>query len=120
MARREIKPIQKKRNLRRVYDSGAERARARQLDALQKDGEINDLREQTAVELETGIHFKTDFDYIERGRRVYEDVKGPMSERFGIICKLWKLHGPGPLRILRRAGQDRPFRVTRTINPGGA
>jgi hypothetical protein len=119
MVQREIKPILKTRNLRRVYDSGAERARAKELDALQKAGIIKDLREQTVVHLVPGINYKTDFDYIESGRLVFDEVKGPVSERFRMICHLWKQFGPGPLRILKRKGQDRPFHVTRTINPGG-
>ncbi len=119
MLQKNIGPIKKTRNLHRVYDSGAERARAIELDCLQKTRKIKDLREQTVIELETGINYKTDFDYIEAGRRVFEDVKGPMSERFRIICHLWKLHGPGPLRILKRAGVGRSFRVTRTIFGGG-
>jgi hypothetical protein len=119
MQRKDIQPIKKTRNLHRVYDSGAERARAIELDSSQKAGEIKDLREQTVVHLETGINYKTDFDYLEKGRRVFEDVKGPMSERFRMLCHLWKIHGPGPLRILKRAGVGRPFRVTRTIYGGG-
>jgi hypothetical protein len=116
---KKIQPIKKTRNLRRVYDSGAERARATELDKAQKAGEIKDLREQTVVRLVAGVNYKSDFDYLEAGRRVYEDVKGPMSERFAIICHLWKQFGPGPLRILKRKGQGQPFRVTRTIYGGG-
>lgn len=117
MAARE--PIRKTRSLYRLYDSGAERARAIELDTLQKAGKIRDLREQTVVELTRGIRYKTDFDYFELGRQVFEEVKGPVSERFRMLCHLWKQFGPGPLRILKRPGGDRPFRVTQTINPGG-
>jgi hypothetical protein len=119
MNEREIRPIPKTRNLHRVYDSGAERARAKELDGLQNAGKIKDLHEQTVVQLVPGINYKTDFDYIEAGRLVFDEVKGPVSERFRMICHLWKQFGPGPLRILKRKGQDRPFHVTRTINPGG-
>lgn len=119
MLQKKIGQIKKTRNLRRVYDSGAERARAKELDSLQKLGKIKDLREQTVVHLVPGVNFKTDFDYLEAGRRVYEDVKGPVSERFKIICHLWKEFGPAPLRILKRAGILSNFRVTRTINGGG-
>ncbi len=119
MQNRRIGPLVKTRNLHRVYDSGAERARAKELDCLQNTGKIKDLREQTVVHLVPGINYKTDFDYIENGRRVFDEVKGPVSERFRMICHLWKQFGPGPMRILKRKGQDRPFHVTRTINPGG-
>ena len=118
MKGRKLQPIPKTRNLRRVYDSGAERARAKELDCLQNLGKINDLREQTVVELVPGINYKTDFDYLEARRRVYEEVKGPVSERFRMICHLWRQFGPGPLRILRRRGDARPFHVTRTIFGG--
>jgi hypothetical protein len=120
MRQREFGPLLKTRNLRRLYDSGAERARAKELDGLQKTGIIKELHEQTVIELIPGINYKTDFDYIEAGRLVFDEVKGPVSERFRMICHLWKKFGPGPLRILKRKGIDRPFRVTRTINPGGS
>lgn len=119
MLPRKIGPITKTRNLGRVYDSGAERARAKELDGLQNSGKIKDLHEQTVVHLVPGINYKTDFDYIENGRLVFDEVKGPVSERFRMICHLWKQFGPGPLRILKRKGQDRPFHVTRIIYPGG-
>lgn len=101
----------------RMYDSTAERDRADQLKMLEDLKEIEELREQTRVELEEGIHYRTDFDYLEKGRRVFEDVKGVETERFRLICKLWRLHGPGPLRILKRAGRAQKFQVTKIINP---
>lgn len=100
-----------------LRDSGAENDRARELACLQKMGKIKDLREQTSVELESGIRYRTDFDYLEEKRRVYENVTGITSERFRIIEKLWRLHGPGPLRLVKRKDRTRPFKVTRTIHP---
>lgn len=101
----------------RMYDSRAERDRGEQLRLLQIAGEISDLREQTRVELEPGIFYRSDFDYIEKGRRVFEDVKGVMTERFRLICSIWKIHGPAPLRIVKRAKYGGSFCITKTVYP---
>lgn len=101
-----------------LRDSGAENDRCKELVCLQKIGEIKDLHEQTLVKLEPGITYRTDFDYIQKGRRVYENVTGITSERFRMIMKLWRLHGPGPLLMVKRRSRSHPFRVVRAI-PGG-
>ena len=101
----------------RMYDSTAERDRAEILNLLQVAGEISDLKEQTVIELMTGVKYRPDFDYEENGRRVYEDVKGVMTERFRIICAIWRHHGPGPLRITKRDGRGGRFKIVKTVNP---
>lgn len=101
----------------RLYDSTAERDRAEQLQLLAMSLEIEDIHEQRRIELEPDIFFRVDFDYLEKGRRVYEEVKGVMTERFRLICNIWRLHGPGPLRILKRKNREAPFQVIRTILP---
>lgn len=101
-----------------LRDSGAENDRARELASLQKAGKIKDLHEQTVVELEPGITYRTDFDYIAKGRRAYENVTGITSERFRMIMKLWRLHGPGPLLLVKRKSRNRAFQVTRIISGG--
>jgi Protein of unknown function (DUF1064) len=101
----------------RLYDSTAERDRAEILRELEREGKISDLREQVTVELEPGVRYKPDFDYIEAGRRVYEDVKGVVTERFRLIMALWRLHGKGPLRVTQRARYGGKFCVTKTILP---
>lgn len=113
----------------RMYDSKAERDRANELALLVKAGEIRNLREQHTVELEQGIRYKPDFEYevkeftrepgVILWRMVYEDVKGVTTERFRMVCLLWRLHGPGPLRILKRASSKSPFKVVKTIPGGG-
>ena len=52
-----------------------------------------------------------------KGRRVYEDVKGVMTERFRIICQIWRHHGLGPLRITKRDGRGGRFKIVKTVNP---
>lgn len=100
-----------------LFDSTAERDRFEQLRLLMLAGEIQDLRTQTRVELEPDIFYRTDFDYMELGRQVYEEVKGVETERFRLLCKIWKLHGPGPLRVLKRSRSTLPFKTVRTILP---
>jgi len=106
----------------KMYPSGLERDRAAFLRLRQAGREISDLREQTVVLLADAVRYHTDFDYLERGRRVYEDAKGKETERFLVICQLWAVWGPGPLRIVkgarRRKNRDRGW-VTRVILPKG-
>lgn len=101
-----------------LRDSGAENDRIRDLTSMQNARKIKDLREKTVVELVPGISYCTDFDYLLKGRRVYENVTGITSERFRMIMKLWRLFGPGPLFLVKRKDRTRPFQVTRII-PGG-
>ena len=101
----------------KMYDSTAERDRAEILNLMQKTGEISDLKEQTVIELMIGVKYRPDFDYEEKGRRVYEDVKGVMTERFRIIIAIWRHHGPGPLRITKRAKYGGKFAVVKTVYP---
>lgn len=103
----------------RMYDSLAERDFALELAALETAREISDVQTQPRIELEPGIFFKPDFSWLERGRRVYCDVKGVTTARFHLICKLWRLHGPGPLRIVKRARQRNRFVTVREILPKG-
>jgi hypothetical protein len=113
----------------RTYDSTAERDRAEELSLLEQAGEIRNLQAQPRIELERGIFYKPDFAYDEvryahrsegrAWRTIHEDVKGVVTERFRLICKLWALHGPGPLRITQRSGRKAGFRVTREILPKG-
>jgi predicted nuclease of restriction endonuclease-like RecB superfamily len=101
----------------RMYDSTAERDYRLFLDTLLKAGEISDLNEQTTIDLHAGIRYKPDFDFIQDGERVYIDVKGFETEVFRLKCKLWKFHGPGKLRIVKRGGARYPWKVIKTIIP---
>lgn len=104
--------------LGRSFDSGAEADRGGELTLLEQAGELAGLTFQPRLELEPGIFYKPDFSYVERGRVVYEDVKGVETERFRLIKKLWRLHGPGPLRITKRASRRDGFRVVQEITGG--
>ncbi len=101
----------------RWYDSTAERDYALELDALARAGEISELQMQPRVELDRGIFYKPDFCFQEHGRYVWVDVKGVETERFRLLCKLWRNRGPGPLRIIKRAGRRSSFVVVREIMP---
>ena len=101
----------------RLYDSTAERDYAHELDILMRAGEIFDLDTQPRIELEPGVFYKPDFSFTEHGRRVYVDVKGVETERFSLICRIWRNWGPGPLRIVKRSARNRGFMVVREIMP---
>lgn len=103
----------------RSYASTAERDRAEDLAQQAREGAISDVREQTVVPLVAGISLRTDFDYLEAGQRVYEDVKGVELEPFRIKARLWARHGRGLLRIMKRQRRGRDFVVVRTIVPAG-
>ena len=108
----------------RSRQSGAERQRAAQLEALAESGAITNLVHHPKVELSAAkIDWVLDFSYTdERGVDTYEDCKGSRgieSEALNIKRKLWAAYGPAPLRIThqRRDGQ---FIVRKTIYPGVA
>lgn len=105
------------RCLGRRFDSSAEADRAAELALLEQAGEITGLQFQPRIELERGIYYRPDFVYEERGRAVYEDVKGVETERFRLVKKLWRLHGPGPLRITKRQSRRHGFRVVQEVAP---
>ena len=102
----------------RIYDSAAEADRAAELVLLFKAGEIGGWSQQPRVELVAGIFYRPDFAYIERGRLIFEDVKGVATDRFRIICKLWREFGPGLLRVTKRRSRKSGFMVVKEI-PGG-
>jgi hypothetical protein len=47
--------------------------------------------------------------------RLYEDVKGVITRDFALKLRLWKVHGPGPLRLTKRRGKS--FVTVREIIP---
>ena len=100
----------------RRFDSKLERNRATELVLLERAGEISDLRFQPTYELVECIKYRADFDYMEDGRRVVEEIKGFEGERWRIVKKLWKHHGEFPLRILKDAGGGIP-KLTETLFP---
>jgi hypothetical protein len=38
-------------------------------------------------------------------RFYYEDVKGIITRDLALKLRLWKVHGPGPLRLTKRKGK---------------
>lgn len=100
----------------RRFASTAERDYAAELHLRQRAGEIADLREQHQVALtDARIAYRPDFSFLERGRRIFVDVKGVETPRFKVIAALWSVYGPGPLRIVKR--QRRAFVIAREILP---
>lgn len=90
----------------RKFDSKREQKRFRELDALQRAGEISDLKTQVRFELvpkqakpgggtERAVHYVADFVYSTRGgERVVEDSKGFRTPDYVIKRKLLlKVHG---------------------------
>jgi hypothetical protein len=85
-----------------TFDSRLEARRWKQLKLLQAAGMISQLDRQVKVKLtQANIGYIPDFVYTENGRRVHEDVKGLELPEFCIKKRLWKVYGPGPLRILK-------------------
>lgn len=109
---------------RPVYDIAGEKFHASKgeyerwchLQLLEKAGEISDLEHQPAVELEPGIKWRLDSAYMEKGRKVWEDMKArPFTPRENLLMKLWRLHGPGLLRIItKKKGR---FSVRKEVMP---
>jgi hypothetical protein len=101
----------------RSFDSGGEAARAMHLRLLQRAGEISGLQFQVTYHLtEARIGYRADFVYQEKGRTVAEDFKGVETERFKLICRLWRFYGPCLLRVTKRAKRG-GFRVAQEIPP---
>jgi len=99
------------------YDSIAEKDYAQVLLALEKSGEISDIRRQEMVKLSAAnIGYKPDFSYTEDGRRIYVDVKGFETPEFRLKARLWRVYGPGPLRIVKRGKGDN-FITVKEIMP---
>ncbi len=93
---------------KRVYDSKVEAKYAMGLDARIKSGSIDYWAPQPRVPLSGSppLMYRPDFVVYQRCTdRVYRvefvDVKGPETQRFRDICKLWVRHAKFPLRIVR-------------------
>lgn len=82
-----------------------------------------DLRVHPSVVLVGGIRYKPDFGFTDRGRYVYVETKydGTAGGRFPTVKKLWRVSGPGVLRIIYR-GPRGTFITKQEIHPihGGA
>ena len=87
-----------------VFDSIAESRRYKELKLLEQAGEISELELQPRFLLQEGfkkngktfrkIEYIADFQYIENGRFVIEDVKGKETEVFKLKRKLFEHEYP--------------------------
>jgi hypothetical protein len=102
----------------RSFDSKGEAERGAMLRLLQRAGEISELQFQVTFHLTAAaIGYRADFVYVEKGRMVAEDFKGVETERFQIICRLWRHYGPCLLRVTKRAQWGWGFLVAQEIMP---
>lgn len=87
-----------------VFDSIAESRRYKELKLLEQAGEISKLELQPRFLLQEGfkkngktfrkIEYIADFQYIENGKLVIEDVKGKETEVFKLKRKLFEHEYP--------------------------
>ncbi len=68
----------------RTFDSKAEAVRGEELHLLQLDGQISNLHYQSKFVLsqKPRVTIKIDFEYIENGVKIFEDVKGVLTRDF--------------------------------------
>lgn len=95
------------------FDSQAEALRYQALKVLENQGEIQDLKVHPRYELlpkfkdkdgktHRATVYEGDFEYIEKGQKVCEDVKGMALPVFKLKAKLFVFRFPDiELRVLR-------------------
>lgn len=94
----------------KVFDSQLEFARYRELQLLERCGEIRDLKWQVSFELipkqpgEQAVKYVADFVYLEGNKNVVEDAKGRRTPDYIIKRKLFKYRYPE--YIFRETGKD--------------
>lgn len=95
-----------------VFDSMQESRRYKELKLLLKTGEIQDLKLQPHFLLQESfkkngktyrkIEYIADFQYIENGKTIVEDVKGMQTDVFKLKHKLFeKIYPDLELRIIK-------------------
>lgn len=95
-----------------VFDSIAESVRYKELKLLERAGEISELTLQPRFLLQEAfrkngksyrkIEYIADFQYIEKGKTIVEDVKGIQTDVFKLKHKIFeKLYPDLELRIIR-------------------
>jgi hypothetical protein len=78
------------------FDSKAEARRYGQLKNLEQAGAIRELKLQPKFVLlekipgQRAVTYKADFQYIEKGRSVVEDVKGFKTQQFLLRAKMFR------------------------------
>lgn len=104
----------------RSFASQAERDCFKLLELMERAGEIKDIQCQVTTPLTAGITHRTDFKYFDckLGETVWGEYKGFEDQRWRDIRKLWKVYGPGRLRVYKGRG----FKIicTEEIIPTGA
>ena len=86
------------------FQSKLEAALYQHLKILEKAGEVEIQQTQDHVHLsDARIVYIADFRVLEKntGEQVWYEAKGFENERWPIIKKLWKVYGPGKLRIFK-------------------
>lgn len=76
------------------FASKREAARYQMLLLELKAGKITDLTLQPVFKFPCGIKYVADFKYTEKGKIVYEDVKGFKPPIFNLKMKCFKYHSP--------------------------
>lgn len=112
----------------RSFQSKLERDRARELCLLQKAGEIRNLQFQPRVFLTRAeVSYHPDFYYEEKRHdckcktswhSVHEETKGVSGYPWLTNRKLWRVYGPGLLRVTVR-GSRGGIKVKEEIWPTG-
>jgi hypothetical protein len=87
----------------RTFDSRGEAQCFEFLTHLQNAGEISGLRHQKYVDLVAGIRYKADYYFVDTktGEEIWGEYKGFETPEWRLKLKLWKVFGPGRLRIFR-------------------
>lgn len=89
-----------------AFDSKAEAEYYCELLLQEKAGLIKLVELQPKIYLtDAKILYKADFLIEEPGKLVWIDVKGHETPVFGIKKRLWKVYGPGVLRIIEKRGK---------------
>ena len=100
----------------KVYASKMEMLYAQELDIVAKAG--NRVEEQVPVVLgPSGIELVVDFKitYL-RMPPLWVEVKGMETPAWRLKCRLWMVHGPGPLKVVKLCGKV--WKTLETITPG--
>lgn len=72
------------------FDSKAEMERYLELSLLQLAGQITHLELQPMYVLTGGVKYRGDFQYIEQGKMIVEDVKGGTATMTPLFRVKWK------------------------------
>lgn len=72
------------------FDSKAELKRYADLRLLELTGHISQLKPQPVYVLTGGVKYKGDFQYIENGKTICEDVKGGKGTVTRVFINKWK------------------------------